>query len=107
MLDINHNENYVLGLESAGYDPGECITCIAYSSFKGEYLNARIKYNGTATVSSLMSSFVGILAGGTNLGKIAMWHSLKNNTGADIDGEKKWEISSPSVIQEPVYHLQV
>ncbi|CAB3998982.1 intraflagellar transport 140 homolog, partial [Paramuricea clavata] len=82
MLDIGRNENYVLGLESAAYEQGECITCIAYSSMKG------------------------ILAGGTNLGKIAMWHAVKNKTGAEIDGEKKWELSSPSVIQEPVLQLQ-
>ena len=36
MLDIDQNENYVLGLESGGYDQGECITCIGYSSIKGE-----------------------------------------------------------------------
>ena len=49
----------------------------------------------------------GILAAGTNMGKIAMWHTVKNKTGANIDGEKKWELSSPSVIQEPVLQLQV
>jgi hypothetical protein len=36
MLDIGRNENYVLGLDSAAYEQGECITCIAYSSMKGE-----------------------------------------------------------------------
>ncbi|CAB4033863.1 intraflagellar transport 140 homolog, partial [Paramuricea clavata] len=34
MLDIGRNENYVLRLESAAYEQGECITCIAYSSMK-------------------------------------------------------------------------
>ena len=36
-----------------------------------------------------------------------MWHAVKNKTGAEVDGEKKWELSSPSVIQEPVLQLQV
>ena len=36
-----------------------------------------------------------------------MWHAVKNKTGAEIDGEKKWELSSPSVIQESVLQLQV
>ncbi|XP_046855391.1 intraflagellar transport protein 140 homolog isoform X2 [Xenia sp. Carnegie-2017] len=82
MVDIGENQNYILGLPNSEYDPGECITCIAYSSSKG------------------------ILAGGTNLGKIAMWHSVANKTGAEVEGEMKWELSSPTLVQQSVLQLK-
>ena len=50
---------------------------------------------------------LGILAGGTNLGKIAMWHSVTNKTGAEVEGEMKWELSSPTLVQESVLQLKV
>lgn len=50
-------------------------------------------------------SFPGILAGGTNMGKVAMWHAVKHKS--NVDGEKRWELFPPSIIQEPVLQLQV
>ena len=41
------------------------------------------------------------------MGKIAMWHAVKNKTGQNLDGEKRWELYPPSIINEPVLQLQV
>ena len=41
------------------------------------------------------------------MGKVAMWHAVKNRSGHNVDGDKRWELFPPSIINEPVLQLQV
>ena len=41
------------------------------------------------------------------MGKVAMWHTVKNKSGHNVDGDKRWELFPPSIINEPVLQLQV
>ncbi len=39
MWDLDKDDNYVLGLDNQqGFETGECINCVAYSSKKGTYI---------------------------------------------------------------------
>lgn len=44
--------------------------------------------------------FAGILAGGTNKGKVAMWkHTVSKPQKKKAEGQEKWELQSPAVLE--------
>ena len=44
--------------------------------------------------------FLGILAGGTNKGKVAMWkHVVSKPQKKVAEGQEKWELQSPAVLE--------
>ena len=43
---------------------------------------------------------LGILAGGTNKGKVAMWkHVVTKPQKKKLEGQEKWELQSPAVLE--------
>ena len=44
--------------------------------------------------------FKGILAGGTNRGKVAMWkHTVYKPQKKKTEGQERWELQSPAVLE--------
>ncbi|KAK3579473.1 hypothetical protein CHS0354_028282 [Potamilus streckersoni] len=83
MLDIDNEDNYVLSLEGhSGYDPNENILCLAYSQAKG------------------------VLAGGTNMGNIALWKYAPPLGGKKVDSEQKWKLQTPATVEGPIRQIQ-
>ena len=42
----------------------------------------------------------GILAGGTNKGKVAMWkHVVTKTQQRKLEGQEKWDLQSPAVLE--------
>lgn len=85
MWDLDKDDNYVLGLDSKqGFMTGECINCVAFSEKKG------------------------ILAAGTDQGHIAMWKyaPAAGILGRKQDGEAKWKVQLPSVMEGSVLQLK-
>eukprot|EP00795_Rhopilema_esculentum_P000551 gene551-10237_t len=86
VLDVDNDENYVLSLDGhSGFQSGDSINCLSYSREKD------------------------ILAGGTSMGKVAMWH-YNGNFGSKSDGRLKddslWELMAPCEAGLPVVELQ-
>ncbi|XP_041473205.1 intraflagellar transport protein 140 homolog isoform X2 [Lytechinus variegatus] len=74
MWDLDKDDNYVLALDkNIGFEMGENITCVAYSSKKG------------------------LLAGGTDKGRVAMWRysPVPGVLGRRQEGETKWKLQVP------------
>ncbi|XP_072167641.1 intraflagellar transport protein 140 homolog [Diadema setosum] len=85
MWDLDKDDNYVLGLDkSLGFDTGECINCVAYSAKKG------------------------ILAGGTDRGRVAMWRYTvaAGILGRRQDGETKWKLQPPSNLEGNIVQIK-
>ncbi|XP_022095457.1 intraflagellar transport protein 140 homolog isoform X2 [Acanthaster planci] len=78
MWDLDKDDNYILGLDAQqGFETGECINCVAYSSKKG------------------------VLVGGTDKGRVAMWKFAPSQgiMARKQDGETKWKLQAPSVLE--------
>ncbi|GFS01827.1 intraflagellar transport protein 140 homolog [Elysia marginata] len=84
MWDLDQDDNYILTLEGhSGYDSGnEAIMCLAYNS-------------GT-----------GVLAGGTNMGNVALWKYTPPAAGRKIDGDEKWRLQAPATVEGPVRQIE-
>ncbi|XP_075292350.1 intraflagellar transport protein 140 homolog isoform X3 [Opisthocomus hoazin] len=83
--DLDRNENYVLSPDvQFGFEGGECINCISYCSAKG------------------------LLAAGTNKGRIAMW---RKEAGSDqsmraLEGKEKWKLQAPTELEGNVTQIK-
>ncbi|KAM7433446.1 hypothetical protein ABFA07_016329 [Porites harrisoni] len=76
MWNLEQNDNYVLSVDGSGFESGEVVNCISYNKVKG------------------------ILAGGTNKGKVALWkHTVTKPQKKKVEGQEKWELQSPSVLE--------
>lgn len=76
MWNLEQNDNYVLSVDGSGFESGEVVNCISYNKVKG------------------------ILAGGTNKGKVAMWkHVVSKPQKKVAEGQEKWELQSPAVLE--------
>lgn len=76
MWNLEQNDNYVLSVDGSGFEPGEVVNCISFNKVKG------------------------ILAGGTNKGKVAMWkHVVTKPQKKKLEGQEKWELQSPAVLE--------
>ncbi|XP_060569057.1 intraflagellar transport protein 140 homolog [Ruditapes philippinarum] len=79
MWELENEENYILHLDGhSGYDPNENITCLAFSEKKGT------------------------LAGGTNMGNVALWKYTPPVGNKKVDGEQKWKLQTPATVEGPV-----
>ena len=73
----------------------------------GAFLTTIYKGNGTECLLTKQALFVyhyfttpGILAGGTNKGKVAMWkHVVTKPQQRKLEGQEKWELQSPAVLE--------
>ncbi|XP_070580461.1 intraflagellar transport protein 140 homolog isoform X2 [Ptychodera flava] len=85
MWDLERDDNYVLSLDGhQGFETGECINCLSYSSAKG------------------------VLAGGTNNGKIALWKyaPASGAAGRKQEGETKWKLQSPGLSEGNILQIK-
>ncbi|XP_050392806.2 intraflagellar transport protein 140 homolog [Patella vulgata] len=82
MWDLASEDNYVLNLDSSNsYDANETIICISYCHEKGT------------------------LAGGTNMGNIALW-KYSPSLGKEGDAESMWKLQSPPVVDGQITQVQ-
>ncbi|XP_072733895.1 intraflagellar transport protein 140 homolog isoform X3 [Ciconia boyciana] len=83
--DLDRDENYVLSPDvQFGFEGGECINCVSYCSAKG------------------------LLAAGTNKGRIAMWRKA---AGSDqsiraLEGKEKWKLQAPTELEGNVTQIK-
>lgn len=83
MWDLEQEDNYILSLEGHNsYDHNESITCISYCPEKGT------------------------LAGGTNMGNVALWKYSPPLTGKVVDGEMKWKLQAPATVEGPIKQIR-
>ncbi|XP_077980431.1 intraflagellar transport protein 140 homolog [Glandiceps talaboti] len=85
MWDLEKDDNYALTLDGhQGFETGECINCLTYSSAKG------------------------LLAGGTNNGRIAMWKYSTASVygGRKQEGEDRWKIQGPGQVEGNILQVQ-
>ncbi|XP_069726134.1 intraflagellar transport protein 140 homolog [Phaenicophaeus curvirostris] len=83
--DLDRDENYVLSPDVRfGFDGGECLNCVSYCSAKG------------------------LLAAGTNKGRIAMWRKA---AGSDqsvwaLEGKEKWKLQAPTELEGNITQIK-
>ncbi|KAM6423733.1 intraflagellar transport protein 140 homolog isoform 2-T2 [Liasis olivaceus] len=83
--DLERGENYVLSLdEQLGFEIGECIHCVSYCNAKG------------------------LLAAGTNKGRIAMWRKvpLSSQTAGSLEGKDRWKLQTPTELEENIIQIE-
>nr|XP_060642367.1 intraflagellar transport protein 140 homolog isoform X1 [Anolis sagrei ordinatus]XP_060642368.1 intraflagellar transport protein 140 homolog isoform X1 [Anolis sagrei ordinatus] len=83
--DLERGENYVVSLdEQFGFEVGECVNCISYCSAKG------------------------LLSGGTDKGRIAMWRktSLSSQNTWSLEGKDKWKLQAPTELEGNIIQIQ-
>ncbi|XP_061206616.1 intraflagellar transport protein 140 homolog [Neopsephotus bourkii] len=83
--DLDRDENYVLSPDvQFGFEGGECINCVSYCSAKG------------------------LLAAGTNKGRIAMWRKAAgSDQGTRASEAKKWKLQAPTELEGSVIQIKV
>ncbi|XP_077862626.1 intraflagellar transport protein 140 homolog [Saccoglossus kowalevskii] len=75
MWDLDRDDNYALSLDGhQGFETGDYINCISFCDAKG------------------------ILAGGTNNGRVALWRfsPAQGLAGRRQEGEQKWKLQAPA-----------
>ncbi|XP_053936151.1 intraflagellar transport protein 140 homolog isoform X2 [Cuculus canorus] len=83
--DLDRDENYLLSPDVRfGFEGGECLNCVSYCSTKG------------------------LLAAGTNKGRIAMW---KKAAGSDqsvraLEGKEKWKLQAPTELEGNITQIK-
>ncbi|XP_061206742.1 intraflagellar transport protein 140 homolog isoform X2 [Neopsephotus bourkii] len=82
--DLDRDENYVLSPDvQFGFEGGECINCVSYCSAKG------------------------LLAAGTNKGRIAMWRKAAgSDQGTRASEAKKWKLQAPTELEGSVIQIK-
>ncbi|XP_030906145.1 intraflagellar transport protein 140 homolog isoform X4 [Melopsittacus undulatus] len=82
--DLDRGENYVLSPDvQFGFEGGECINCVSYCSAKG------------------------LLAAGTNKGRIAMWRKAAgSDQGTRASEGKKWKLQAPTELEGSVIQIK-
>ncbi|XP_068886209.1 intraflagellar transport protein 140 homolog isoform X2 [Aphelocoma coerulescens] len=82
--DLDRDENYVLSLDvQFGFEGGECINCVSYCSAKG------------------------LLAAGTNKGRVAMWNKAAGSDQSTwaLEG-KKWKFQASTELEGNVTQIK-
>ncbi|XP_052071458.1 intraflagellar transport protein 140 homolog isoform X2 [Mytilus californianus] len=83
MWDLDNEDNYILSLDGHNsYDPNENVMCISYSQEKG------------------------MLAGGTNMGDIALWKWSPPIGGKKVEGELKWKLQAPATVEGSIRQVE-
>ncbi|KAK2533524.1 Ift140 [Columba guinea] len=83
--DLDRDENYVLSPDvQFGFEGGECINCVSYCSAKG------------------------LLAAGTNKGRIAMWRKAAGSDQSTraLEGKEKWKLQAPTELEGNVTQIK-
>ncbi|CAH2307665.1 intraflagellar transport 140 homolog isoform X1 [Pelobates cultripes] len=83
--DLERDDNYVLFLdEQLGYESGENLNCISYCRAKG------------------------ILAAGTNKGRIAMWGKAPSTgqKSSRTDGKESWKLKPPAELEGSITQIK-
>lgn len=50
---------------------------------------------------------LGTLAGGTNMGNVALWKYTPPYGNKKVDGEQKWKLQTPATVEGPVSQVAV
>lgn len=83
--DLDRGENYVLSPDvQFGFEAGECMNCVSYCSAKG------------------------LLAAGTNKGRVAMWRNVSvssQSTGA-LEGKEKWKLQASTELEGNITQIK-
>ncbi|NXP51231.1 IF140 protein, partial [Heliornis fulica] len=80
--DLDRDENYVLSPDvQFGFEGGECINCVSYCSAKG------------------------LLAAGTNKGRVAMWRKAAGSN-QPLEGKEKWKLQAPTELEGNVTQIE-
>ncbi|XP_013795392.1 intraflagellar transport protein 140 homolog [Apteryx mantelli] len=83
--DLERGENYVLFPDvQFGFEAGECINCVSYCSAKG------------------------LLAAGTNKGRIAMWKkaSVSSQSIGTLEGKDRWKLQAPTELDGNITQIK-
>uniref|UniRef100_A0A8C8R706 Intraflagellar transport protein 140 homolog n=1 Tax=Pelusios castaneus TaxID=367368 RepID=A0A8C8R706_9SAUR len=83
--DLERSENYVLFPDvQLGFEAGECVNCVSYCTAKG------------------------LLAAGTNKGRIAMWKktSLSSQSTWTLDGKDRWKLQTPTELKGNITQIK-
>nr|XP_051686227.1 intraflagellar transport protein 140 homolog isoform X2 [Oryctolagus cuniculus] len=82
--DLGREENYVLSLEeSCGFERGENINCVCYCAVKG------------------------LLAAGTDRGRVAMWKRVPGPLSSRwVDGKDRWALQSPAELEGDIRQVE-
>ncbi|XP_043416969.1 intraflagellar transport protein 140 homolog [Prionailurus bengalensis] len=82
--DLEGGENYVLSPEEKfGFEKGENINCVSYCKVKG------------------------LLAAGTDKGRVAMWRKLPGpQSGRAAEGKDGWAVQTPTVLEGNITHIK-
>ncbi|NWI67961.1 IF140 protein, partial [Todus mexicanus] len=83
--DLDRDENYVLCPDvQFGFEGGECINCVSYCSTKG------------------------LLAAGTNKGRIAMWRKAARSGQSvqALEGKEKWKLQAPTELEGNITQIK-
>ncbi|XP_030401540.1 intraflagellar transport protein 140 homolog isoform X3 [Gopherus evgoodei] len=83
--DLERSENYVLFPDvQLGFEAGECINSVSYCTAKG------------------------LLAAGTNKGRIAMWRkaSVSNQSTRALEGKDRWKLQTPTELEGNITQIK-
>ncbi|XP_046953797.1 intraflagellar transport protein 140 homolog [Lynx rufus] len=82
--DLEGGENYVLSTEEKfGFEKGENINCVSYCKVKG------------------------LLAAGTDKGRVAMWKKLPGpQSGRAAEGKDGWAVQTPAELEGNIIHIK-
>ncbi|NWY05934.1 IF140 protein, partial [Nothoprocta ornata] len=83
--DLERGENYVLFPDvQFGFEAGECINCVSYCSAKG------------------------LLAAGTNKGRVAMWKraAVPSQSSGTLEGRDRWKLQAPTELDGNITQIQ-
>ncbi|XP_059572178.1 intraflagellar transport protein 140 homolog isoform X3 [Alligator mississippiensis] len=84
--DLERSENYVLSPDmKLGFEAGECVNCVSYCSAKG------------------------LLAAGTNKGRIAIWRkaSVSGQSPWALEGKDRWRLQTPTELEGNISQIKV
>ncbi|XP_039346836.1 intraflagellar transport protein 140 homolog isoform X2 [Mauremys reevesii] len=83
--DLERSENYVLFPDvQLGFEAGECVNSVSYCTAKG------------------------LLAAGTNKGRIAMWRkaSMSNQSTRALEGKDRWKLQTPTELEGNITQIK-
>ncbi|XP_073915300.1 intraflagellar transport protein 140 homolog isoform X2 [Castor canadensis] len=82
--DLERGENYILSPEEKfGFEKGENINCVCYCKVKG------------------------LLAAGTNKGRVAMWRKVPGSSGSrGVEGKDMWALQTPTELEGNITQIK-
>jgi WD40 repeat protein len=103
--DFKNNENYLLNIQEQNpVALEEVVSCINYCTTKGTI--HRVLREFFYTLSSICKCLVGVLAAGTNYGRVLMW-KYRELRKVDIEGPERWEFLTVSRLAGPLTAIKV